>query len=87
MTASVAVCSTIGVQLHNCYLSADQKHKAVKCNCPSKTNCFLKVRQIQNDFFKPTFLPKNEQTNSTLLLVDYFWFGFFEESEDTEKTF
>ena len=27
----------------------------------------LKVRQIRNDFFKPTFLPKNEQTNSTLL--------------------
>ena len=34
----------------------------------------LKVRQIWNDFFKPTFLPKNEQTNSTLLLVDMFSF-------------
>ena len=28
----------------------------------------LKVRQSRNDFFKPTFLPKNERTNSTLLL-------------------
>ena len=29
---------------------------------------FLKVRQSGNDFFKPTFLPKFERTNSTLLL-------------------
>ena len=36
----------------------------------------LKVRQIRNDFFKPTFLPKNEQTNSTLLNVDLFLFVF-----------
>ena len=28
----------------------------------------LKVRQSRNDFFKPTFPPKNERTNSTLLL-------------------
>ena len=28
----------------------------------------LKVWQSRNDFFKLTFLPKNEQTNSTLLL-------------------
>ena len=28
---------------------------------------YLKVRQSRNDFFKPTFPPKNEQTNSTLL--------------------
>ena len=28
----------------------------------------LKVRQSRNDFFKPTFPPKNEKTNSTLLL-------------------
>ena len=28
----------------------------------------LKVRQIRNDSFKITFPPKNEQTNSTLLL-------------------
>ena len=27
----------------------------------------LKVRQSQNYFFKPTFLPKNKWTNSTLL--------------------
>ena len=47
----------------------------------------LKVRQIRNDFFKPKFLPKNEQRNSTLLLVDLFAFVFLEESEDTNKTF
>ena len=29
----------------------------------------LKVRQSRNDFFKPTILPKNEQTNLTLLKV------------------
>ena len=28
----------------------------------------LKVRQNQNDFFKPTFPPKNERTNSTVLV-------------------
>ena len=28
----------------------------------------LKVIQSRNDFFKPTFLPKNEWTNSTLVL-------------------
>ena len=46
----------------------------------------LKVRQIRNDFFKPMVLPKNERTNSTLLLVDLFH-SFLEESEDTKKTF
>ena len=30
------------------------------------------VRQIQNDFCKPTFIPKNERTNSTLLKVSFF---------------
>jgi hypothetical protein len=45
------------------------------------------VRQIRNDFFKLTFLQKNERTNSTLLLVDLFLFGFLEESEDNKKTF
>ena len=39
----------------------------------------LKVRQIRNDFFKPTFLPKNEKTNSTLLLVDLFSFVFWKK--------
>ena len=33
-----------------------------------KTDLILKVRQSRNDFFKPTILPKNERTNSTLLL-------------------
>ena len=46
----------------------------------------LKVRQIPNDFFKPTFLPKNERTNLTLLLVGLFCL-FLEESEDTKNAF
>ena len=47
----------------------------------------LKVREIRNDFLKLMFLPKNEQTNSTLLLVDLFSFVFLEESDDTKNTF
>ena len=47
----------------------------------------LKVRQIRNDFFKPSFLPKNVRTNSTLLFVDLFYIHFLEESDDTKKTF
>ena len=33
-----------------------------------KTCYRLKVRQNRNDFFKPTFPPKNERINSILLL-------------------
>ena len=29
---------------------------------------WLKVRESQNDFFKPTIPPKNKRTNSTLLV-------------------
>ena len=32
----------------------------------------LKVSQSRNDFFKPTFLPKNQQTNSIWLLWSCF---------------
>ena len=39
----------------------------------------LKVRQIRNDYFKPTFLPKKELTNSTLLLVHLFLFVFWKK--------
>ena len=51
-----------------------------------------KVRQSRNYFFKPTFLPKNEQTNSTLLLVydtsgRLVFVRFLEEIEDNKKTF
>ena len=42
----------------------------------------LKVRQIQNDFFKTKFLQKKVRTNSTLQV-----FVFLEKSEDTKKTF
>ena len=44
-------------------------------NCSFSFNSILKVRQVRNDFFKPMFLPKNERTNSTLLLVDLFSFA------------
>ena len=48
---------------------------------PSWTSPFdvLKVRQIQIDTFKLMFLPRNERTNSTLLLVDFFSFLFLKE--------
>ena len=50
----------------------------------------LKVRQSQSDFFKATFLPKNEWTNLTLLL----WYlrsacfvCFLEEIKDIKNHF
>ena len=43
----------------------------------------LKVRQNGNDFFKPMFPPNTDQTNSILLLRDFF----LKEIEDTKKTF
>ena len=36
----------------------------------------VNVRQIRNDFHKLTFLQKNEGTNLTLLLVDFFCLFF-----------
>ena len=47
----------------------------------------LKVRQIRNDFFKPTFLPKNEWTNLTLLLVDLFSFVFWKKVKTPKRHF
>ena len=47
----------------------------------------LKVRQIRNDFFKPMFLPKNEKTNSTLLLVDLFSFVFWKKVKTPKRRF
>ena len=47
----------------------------------------LKVRQSQNDFFKPKFPPKNERTNSTLILRSLRLTYFLEEMEDNKKTF
>ena len=47
----------------------------------------LKIRQSRNDFFKLTFPPKNEQKDSTLLLmipqVDLF--SFFWKKLKTSK--
>ena len=48
---------------------------------------FLKVRQIRNYFFKPRYLPKNEQTNSTLLLVDLFSFVFWKKVKTPKRHF
>ena len=53
--------------------------------CPATLLCMLKVRQSRNDFFMPTILPKNERSNSTLLIVNLFC--FLKEGEDTKKTF
>ena len=47
----------------------------------------VKVRQILNDFFKLTFLPKNEQTNSTLLLVDWFSLVFWKKVKTPKRHF
>ena len=47
----------------------------------------LKSRQSRNDFFKLTFLPKNEQTNSTLLLVDLFSFVFWKKVKTPKRHF
>ena len=52
----------------------------------------LKVRQSWNDFFKPTFPPKNEQRNSTLLLWNLrltcfrsFFGGNWRQQKDISK--
>jgi hypothetical protein len=47
----------------------------------------LKVRKIRNYFFKPTFLPKNERTNSILLLVDLFSFFFWKKVKTPKRHF
>ena len=47
----------------------------------------LKVRQIRNDFFKSTLLPKNEQTYSTLLLVDFFSLFFWKKVKTPKRHF
>ena len=50
----------------------------------------LKVRQSRNVFFKPTILPKNEQTNSVFLpnsTMSNSFVRFLEEFEDTKKSF
>ena len=47
----------------------------------------LKVRQIRNDFFKPTFLPKNECNFLFFTTYQLVFVLFLEEDEDTKKTF
>ena len=46
-----------------------------------------KCQTNSNDFFKPTFLPKNERTNSTLLLVDLFSFVFWKKVKTPKRHF
>ena len=55
--------------------------------CVLYTLRFLKFRQSQNDFFKRTFLPKNELTNSTLLLVDFFRLFFWKKVKTPKRHF
>ena len=47
----------------------------------------IKVIKIRNKFFKPTFLPKNKQTISTLLLVDLFSFVFWKKVKTPKRHF
>ena len=50
----------------------------------------LKVRQSQNDFFKSTFLPKNNEQIQLYYCDTSGWLvfvRFLEEIEDTKKTF
>ena len=47
----------------------------------------LKVRQSLNDFFKPTFPPKNKQMNSILLLWDLFLFVFWKKLKTQKRRF
>ena len=47
----------------------------------------LKVRQNRNDFFKPTFPSKNEQTNSILLLWNLFLFVFWRKLKTPKRRF
>ena len=47
----------------------------------------LKVRQSRNDFFKPTFPPKTERTNSILLLWDLFLFVFWRKLKAPKRHF
>ena len=54
--------------------------------CPGSSKA-VKVRQIRNDFFKPTILSKNDRTNSTLLLVDLFLFVFWKKVKTPKRHF
>ena len=47
----------------------------------------IKVTQIWNNFFKPTFLPKNKRTNSTLLPVDLFSFVIWKKVKTPKRHF
>ena len=47
----------------------------------------LKVRQIRNDFFKPTFLPKKPLNKFTLLLVNLFLFVIWKKVKTPKRHF
>ena len=61
-------------------------HKEEQSSSFLPSQC-LKVRQIRNDFFKPTFLPKNERTNSTLQHFDLFSFFFWKKVKTPKRHF
>ena len=52
-------------------------------------NLPVKVRQSRNDFFMPTFPPKNKRTNSTTMKpqVDLFSFVFWKKWKTTKRHF
>jgi hypothetical protein len=56
-------------------------------NCLWIVLTLLKVRQSRNEFFKPMFSPKNEQTNSILLLRDLFSFVFWRKLKTPKRHF
>ena len=58
------------------------------CGMGNMTKCEnSKVRQNRNYFFKTTFPPKNEQTNSILLLWDLFSFVFLRKLKTQKRHF
>ena len=50
-------------------------------------DCCAKGQTNSKYFFSPTFLPKDKQTNSTLLLVDLFSFVFWKKVNTPKNNF
>ena len=59
--------------------------KASKCN--GQIGFLVKVSQIRNDFFKPTFLPKERTNKFDFTTCRLVFVRFLEEGVDTKKTF
>ena len=77
--------NTLWHRVRNIFLKKALKHIYIAGQ--RNVNNLLKVRQIRNYFFKPTFLPKNERTNSSLLLIDLFSFVFWKKVKTPKRHF